>query len=172
MAGGGLWGTVSLCLSVSVFENPFKPHSKRVKLEFNFIRKTTSHKLQQQYVCNSVVNILRCFHHLNCLFSVFTVKKSVKSVASHSRSYFAVAILVRHTGIQSPNNSHARTHTHTVNSEDQGPVGFSSECTVHIKQSRLQPLLSSVCSLYCRLISFKQKDWLCDIYMLYSPCHL
>lgn len=46
----------------------------------------------------------------------------MKSVATHSRSYFAVAILVRHTGIQSPNNSHARTHS--VNSEDQGPVGF------------------------------------------------
>lgn len=54
---------------------------------------------------------------------------------------------------------HAHTRTHSVNSEDQGPVGFSSECTVHIKQSRLQPLLSSVCSSYCCLISFKQKTW-------------
>lgn len=78
-----------------------------------------------------------CFHHLNCLCIIFIVKKSVKSVATHSRSHFAVAILVRHTDIQSPNSSHARTHS--INSEDQGAVGFFSECTVHIKQSRLQP---------------------------------
>jgi len=54
------------------------------------------------------------FSQVNLIILYLYFKDLFETVATQRISYFAVSILVRHTGIQSPNNSHVSTHTHTL----------------------------------------------------------